>query len=232
MAGDGAAWLERRGLYARTVIIKVRYSDFETITRSHCAEPTRDRGGAGGTGRWRCSTKTEAGVRPVRLLGASVHNLSDTHGSAAAPRRRGADHDCPSTTRYRNDRTPSATDSGPHRRAAHAHADAPPRGPAAGALPRRRRRRRHALESRRQRRRRRQGDLRVVHRRTVSRRRRRGVAQPAGGLLALRHGAHALRHGELPDLAAVHARHGVPAPAGCPGGHTGAGRASRPTAAR
>src|SRR5438876_8408888 len=37
MAGDAAAWLERRQLLARTVTIKVRYSDFTTITRSHTA---------------------------------------------------------------------------------------------------------------------------------------------------------------------------------------------------
>ena len=42
MAGDCAAWLEKRALFARTVTIKVRYADFETITRSHSAEPTRD----------------------------------------------------------------------------------------------------------------------------------------------------------------------------------------------
>jgi DNA polymerase-4 len=77
MAGDAAAWLGRRGLFARTVVIKVRYSDFETVTRSHSAEPTREpetivaRAVA-------LLDKTEAGARPVRLLGASVHNLSDT----------------------------------------------------------------------------------------------------------------------------------------------------------
>ena len=35
MARDAAAWLERRALFARTVTIKVRYSDFTTVTRSH-----------------------------------------------------------------------------------------------------------------------------------------------------------------------------------------------------
>jgi DNA polymerase-4 len=83
MAGDGAAWLERRGLYARTVVIKVRYSDFETITRSHSAEPTRDRAALVARAQGLLE-KTEAGVRPVRLLGASVHNLSD---STAPPPR-------------------------------------------------------------------------------------------------------------------------------------------------
>src|SRR5512132_1223961 len=43
MARDGAAWLERERLTCRTVVIKVRYSDFTTITRSHShTPPTRD----------------------------------------------------------------------------------------------------------------------------------------------------------------------------------------------
>ena len=68
------AWLARKELYARTVTLKVRYSDFTTITRSHTEAPTRDeesivvRATA-------LLDKTEAGTRPVRLLGVSVHNL-------------------------------------------------------------------------------------------------------------------------------------------------------------
>ncbi len=42
MARDAAEWLERHGLLCRTVTIKVRYSDFTTITRSHTAGMTRD----------------------------------------------------------------------------------------------------------------------------------------------------------------------------------------------
>ena len=37
MAQHAVAWLERRALLARTVTIKVRYSDFTTVTRSHTA---------------------------------------------------------------------------------------------------------------------------------------------------------------------------------------------------
>ncbi|HEY0875418.1 MAG TPA: DNA polymerase IV [Vicinamibacterales bacterium] len=76
MARDAATWLERRSLLCRTVTIKVRYSDFTTITRSHTDPPTRDLEAIAR----RAVTlleKTEAGVRPVRLLGASVHNLID-----------------------------------------------------------------------------------------------------------------------------------------------------------
>ena len=74
MARDNALWLGSKGIVARTVTIKVRYSDFTTITRSHSHEATNDpdqivqRAVA-------LLEKTEAGRRPVRLLGAGVHNL-------------------------------------------------------------------------------------------------------------------------------------------------------------
>jgi DNA polymerase-4 len=74
MARDNAEWLVRRGLTARTVTIKVRYGDFTTITRSHSRDATSDpddivqRALA-------LLEKTDAGRRPVRLLGAGVHNL-------------------------------------------------------------------------------------------------------------------------------------------------------------
>jgi DNA polymerase-4 len=84
MARDGAAWLERKSLLCRTVTIKVRYSDFTTVTRSNSrVPPTRDaedivqRALA-------LLDRTEAGRRPVRLLGVSVHNLIDP-AEAAAP---------------------------------------------------------------------------------------------------------------------------------------------------
>ena len=74
MARENALWLVRKRIAARTVTIKVRYSDFVTITRSHSDESTRDpdaivpRAVA-------LLEKTEAGRRPVRLLGAGVYNL-------------------------------------------------------------------------------------------------------------------------------------------------------------
>jgi DNA polymerase-4 len=76
MARDNAGWLEKNGLLCRTVTLKVRYSDFTTITRSQTALPTHDpediarRAVA-------LVAKTEAGTRPVRLLGVSMHNLVD-----------------------------------------------------------------------------------------------------------------------------------------------------------
>jgi DNA polymerase-4 len=74
MASHAITWLARQELFARTVTIKVRYDDFTTITRSHSAPPTRDATEL--TARAvRLLDKTEAGQRPVRLLGVSVHNF-------------------------------------------------------------------------------------------------------------------------------------------------------------
>ena len=76
MARDAAAWLTRRALFARTVTIKVRYHDFTTITRSHSAPPTRDEDQIAARA-VALLDRTDAGVRPVRLLGVSVHNLCE-----------------------------------------------------------------------------------------------------------------------------------------------------------
>ena len=82
MARDNAQWLGRKGLTARTVTIKIRYDDFTTITRSHSQQATNsadeivERAVA-------LLEKTEAGRRPVRLLGAGVHNLEPIGEPAA-----------------------------------------------------------------------------------------------------------------------------------------------------
>jgi DNA polymerase-4 len=76
MARDAASWLERKEWLCRTVTIKVRYSDFTTITRSHTDTATRDADGLAERA-IRLLDKTEAGDRPIRLLGVSVHNLID-----------------------------------------------------------------------------------------------------------------------------------------------------------
>ena len=74
MARHAVAWLERRDLLARTVTIKVRYSDFTTITRSHTAAASRDAGDIPKRA-LQLLDRTAAGQRPVRLLGVSVHGL-------------------------------------------------------------------------------------------------------------------------------------------------------------
>jgi DNA polymerase-4 len=71
LARENAEWLQRKGLAARTVTIKVRYGDFTTITRSDTRAPTSD---ADDIVRRAVAllARTEADRRPVRLLGAGV----------------------------------------------------------------------------------------------------------------------------------------------------------------
>jgi DNA polymerase IV len=77
MARDAAEWLATHELLCRTVTIKVRYSDFTTLTRSHSkTPPTRDDEDIAQRA-VRLLDRTEAATRPVRLLGVSVHNLED-----------------------------------------------------------------------------------------------------------------------------------------------------------
>jgi DNA polymerase-4 len=84
MAAHAISWLARKAMLARTVTIKVRYSDFTTITRSHSAAPTRDETDL--TARAvRLLDKTDAGRRPVRLLGVSVHNFCGEADSDRLP---------------------------------------------------------------------------------------------------------------------------------------------------
>ena len=76
MARDVATWLQTRAITARTVTIKVRYDDFTTVTRSHSTPQMTDNLEAIATRALALLAKTEAGARPVRLLGVGVHNLS------------------------------------------------------------------------------------------------------------------------------------------------------------
>jgi len=70
-----AASLRKKGLVARCVTIKVRYSDFTTVTRSHTSEyPTADAGAIAARA-IALLGRTQAGKEPVRLLGAGVHDL-------------------------------------------------------------------------------------------------------------------------------------------------------------
>lgn len=75
LARKTAAWLERKRLVARTVTIKVRYDDFSLVTRSHTSTmPGRDADDIASRA-VALLERTEAGKRPVRLLGAGVHGL-------------------------------------------------------------------------------------------------------------------------------------------------------------
>jgi DNA polymerase-4 len=76
LAKRTAASLEKKDLVARTVTIKVRYSDFTTVTRSHTEEPaTRDAAHIAERALLLLQ-RTDAGRRSVRLLGVGVHGLA------------------------------------------------------------------------------------------------------------------------------------------------------------
>jgi DNA polymerase-4 len=75
MARGIAAWLERKSLYARTVTIKVRYSDFTTVTRSHSERHATRSADEIAARAVKLLERTQAGARPVRLLGVSAHGL-------------------------------------------------------------------------------------------------------------------------------------------------------------
>lgn len=72
--------LGERELEAATVTVKVRYSDFTTVTRARTlAEPTTDRAVFAQVAR-ELLRRTEAQRRPVRLLGLTASNLVDGEG--------------------------------------------------------------------------------------------------------------------------------------------------------
>src|SRR5260221_202358 len=76
-ARDAAAWLEKTHPLCPTRTIKVRYSDFTTITRSHSKTPPTRECEDIAQRAVRLLDRTDAAARPVRLLGVSVHNLED-----------------------------------------------------------------------------------------------------------------------------------------------------------
>lgn len=84
MARDNAGWLQRKGLRARTVTIKVRYADFSTITRSDTHDSATNDPDEMSRRALQLVQRTDAGRVPVRLLGVSVHNFVDP--AAADPK--------------------------------------------------------------------------------------------------------------------------------------------------
>lgn len=75
LAASVARGLEERTLTACTVTIKVRYPDFTTVTRSLTLPlPTAEAAVLAGLAR-RLLAATEAGARPVRLLGVTASGL-------------------------------------------------------------------------------------------------------------------------------------------------------------
>jgi len=88
LATRGADWLARKALYAKTVTLKVRYDDFTTVTRSASGASfaqDRDEIAARAVA---LLERTEAGARPIRLLGVSVHGFA-TEPATTRPRSGG-----------------------------------------------------------------------------------------------------------------------------------------------
>ena len=83
LARRTASILERKELFARTVVLKLRYADFRTITRSHTCAPATQAADEVARRALALLAKTDAGTTPVRLLGVSVHGLAETSQTAA-----------------------------------------------------------------------------------------------------------------------------------------------------
>ena len=79
MAASTAGWLVRKSLLARTVTIKVRYSDFTTITRSHTAPAELRHPQRSSRGRYNCSNgPTPAAGRSGCWASASTTSATKT----------------------------------------------------------------------------------------------------------------------------------------------------------
>lgn len=75
LAAAAAAALGRKSLFARTVTLKLRYAPFETITRSETRRPPTCAAAEICERALALVARTEAGNRPVRLLGVTLHGL-------------------------------------------------------------------------------------------------------------------------------------------------------------
>ena len=72
-----AKYLKRDKLAGRTVTLKLKYADFQTVTRSKSFPKGISDGTAIGEIACDLLNKTEVGKRPVRLIGVSISNFPD-----------------------------------------------------------------------------------------------------------------------------------------------------------
>lgn len=73
--------LLKAGKSGRTITLKVKYANFESITRARSIDvATRDEKMIADTCKILLYQKTEAGRRPIRLVGVSVSKLVESHG--------------------------------------------------------------------------------------------------------------------------------------------------------
>lgn len=85
MSREVSHWLERKQMFARTITLKVRYNDFTTVTRSDTREPATRDADALAERAVALLDRTDVHVRPVRLLGVSLHGLTDQPHDPAPP---------------------------------------------------------------------------------------------------------------------------------------------------
>ena len=76
LAEKVAALLQARGTSGMTLTLKVKYDDFQNVTRSHTQSDPIDKADVMLELAEGMLAKTEAGDRPIRLLGLTVSNLT------------------------------------------------------------------------------------------------------------------------------------------------------------
>ncbi|AXJ00061.1 DNA polymerase-4 [Cyclonatronum proteinivorum] len=76
IAAKLAERMQRAGAMGKTITLKVRYEDFESVTRSRTLDHLTDREDELFQVALSLLDQTRAGIRPVRLLGISVSNLN------------------------------------------------------------------------------------------------------------------------------------------------------------
>ncbi len=69
--------LQARNLAGKTVTVKIRYEDFQTITRSHSLAVPTANGAKIGELAVELASKEEIGKRPVRLIGVTLSNFAE-----------------------------------------------------------------------------------------------------------------------------------------------------------
>ena len=88
MAREVTGWLEKHDQWARTVTLKVRYENFETVTRADSRDlPTRDPDEVAARA-IALLERTDAGTRAVRLLGVSLTGLTQSPDPPPRPHRK------------------------------------------------------------------------------------------------------------------------------------------------
>jgi DNA polymerase-4 len=88
LASEVLAWMHQRKTYGRTLTLKVKYADFQQITRSRTVQAPLTDLPSMMTLLQELLAQTEAGARKVRLLGVSLSklgSLSEHAGTTQAP---------------------------------------------------------------------------------------------------------------------------------------------------